>query len=149
VAVCRLQVPHVPWFVLEKAQRNLLRVCADEEKWNLTHKQSIKEHLLCHERIATVHVNARTPDSLIHIDMYLPTLRYQDKPVVIELLDAWHLSGNTRQALGRLLLRQQLLRMHGYHVIALSLKTWDSAANKGAVLRRLLLGCKTGVRSGI
>lgn len=136
----------MPWFVSAKAQKNLHRVCADEERWNLPHKQSIKEHLLCHERIVAVQVNARTPDTLIHIDIYLPTLQYQNKPVVIELLDAWHLSGNTRQALGRLLLRQQLLRMHDYHVVALSLQTWDSAADKGAVLRRLLLGCKTRVR---
>lgn len=86
-------------------------------------------------------MNARTPDALFHIDLLLRDARFRGRAVAVEVIDTRHVSSNTRQALGRHLLRRRVLQGYGYHVITFPAAAWNTR-DRTELLAELLIDCE-------
>jgi hypothetical protein len=125
VRCCRLRCDQVPSLIHTDSRRCLMLAARYEDQWNRALLHDVEAHLL-QKPVGRVVTCDRTHDGMFHVDVLLPDMRVSGRAVAIEVLDMQHLSANTRQGLGRHLLRQRLLKSYGYHVVTLSASAWEA-----------------------
>jgi hypothetical protein len=131
-----------PAFAAPRAAAIALHDIADvEREWNADERATIARYLEHRLGPGGAEPCARTADGMVHLDFAVHGLRYEGRPVAIELLDEEHVAANTKQALGRWLVRHKLLALYRFHVVPLSLELWAAAPSRDAYLDTLLEGC--------
>jgi hypothetical protein len=105
---------------------------------------SISKHLEALQ-LGPVHVNTAAPGSSVFVDILLPNVVCEGKPVAIAISGVHDTATNTGRPLGHWLLRCNLIQTCGLHLLSISDDAWESCPNPHAtqlMLRSLLQGCK-------
>ena len=130
----------VPRWVARRPVRSLRTVAQTEVAWSSGVAAQVVQHLW-DQRLPRIMLAARTPDRHYHIDIALPALQVAGRPVVLEIVDDYHLSVNGWRPFGRWIVRQRLLCAYGYHVVPIAAPAFEAAADKLQFLRRALALC--------
>lgn len=139
--LCRMPPQPVPAFVTDSKMEVLTASINLERSWNRSLLSSIKANLE-QAGYGPARTGATVSGGVVHIDLLLEALMMQDKPVVVELLDGYHVASNTGQPLGRWLLRRRLLESFGFHVVTVAEDVWLAAPSPTELLASMLNGCR-------
>lgn len=139
--LCRMDTQQVPAFVTDSKMEVLAASINIERSWNRSLLSSIKANLE-EAGYGPARTGATVSGGVVHIDLLLEALMWEDKPVAVELLDGYHVASNTGQPLGRWLLRRRLLESFGFHVVTVAEDAWLATSSPTELLASLLQDCR-------
>jgi hypothetical protein len=89
-------------------------------------------------QLGPVHMNAAAPGSSVHVDILLPAVQCDGKPVALTLLGVHETARNTGKPLGNWLLRCRIIESCGLHAVSITDDAWESSTAPDVMLRNLL-----------
>lgn len=137
----RIEAHEVPGFVTDSKEEVVAAAINIERSWNRSLLANIQAKLE-QAGYGPARSGATVSDGVVHIDLLLEALVWEDKPVALELLDARHVACNTGQPLGRWLLRRRLLETFGFHIVTVAEDAWLATSSPTELLHGLLRDCR-------